>query len=57
MDLNTEKGRGVGLSLMAQRALVGATEEEGTQALQGSKALVSPHPTSTGNVGCQYKPA
>lgn len=57
MDLNTQKGRGVGLSLMAQRALVGATEEEGTQALQGSKALVSPHPTSTGNVGCQYKPA
>lgn len=39
MDLKKEKGRGAGLSLMAQRALVGAIEEEGTRALRGSKAL------------------
>lgn len=48
----------MGLSSMAQRALVGAiTVRRGHQSSPRQQGSAPPHPASTADVGCQHKPA
>lgn len=53
-----EERKGTGLSLRAHRSLVGAIAlRRGHQSSPGQQGTTSPPAASTGDVGCQYKPA